>query len=98
MRPWRNDRSFSPQEEGTESPTFLSLGTCGYPPSSSSDVCHQRRAQRVRCNRASGVRAPLVPQDDVRGLLRCYEFDAFVSQSPQVDPFEQPFSSAEQDG
>ena len=42
--------------------------------------------------------APLVPQDDVRGLLRCYEFDAFVSQSPQVNPFEQPFSSAEQDG
>ncbi len=34
----------------------------------------------------------------MRGLLRRYEFDAFVSQSPQVNPFEQPFSSAEQDG
>jgi hypothetical protein len=38
------------------------------------------------------------PQEDVRGLLRCYKFDAFVSQSPQVNPFEQPFSSAEQHG
>jgi hypothetical protein len=33
----------------------------------------------------------------MRGLLRRYEFDAFVSQSPQVNPFEQRFSPAEQD-
>jgi hypothetical protein len=39
----------------------------------------------------------LAPQDDVRGLLRRYEFNAFVSQSPQVNPFEQRFSLAEQD-
>lgn len=32
----------------------------------------------------------------MRGLLRRYEFNAFVSQSPQVNPFEQRFSSAEQ--
>src|SRR5262245_28651952 len=33
----------------------------------------------------------------MRGLLRRYEFNAFVSQSPQVKPFEQRFSPAEQD-
>src|SRR5580692_11466420 len=33
----------------------------------------------------------------MRGLLRRYEFNAFVSQSPQVNPFEQRFSPAEQD-
>jgi hypothetical protein len=40
---------------------------------------------------------PLAPQDDMRGLLRRYEFNAFVSQSPQVNPFEQRFPAAEQD-
>jgi hypothetical protein len=33
----------------------------------------------------------------MRGLLRRYEFNAFVSQSPQVNPFEQRFPPAEQD-
>src|SRR5262245_47552676 len=33
----------------------------------------------------------------MRGLLRRYEFNASVSQSPQVKPFEQRFSLAEQD-
>ena len=33
----------------------------------------------------------------MRGLLRRYEFNALVSQSPQVNPFEQRFSPAEQD-
>src|ERR1700726_3571265 len=33
----------------------------------------------------------------MRGLLRRYEFNAFVSQSPQVNPFEQRLSPAEQD-
>jgi hypothetical protein len=33
----------------------------------------------------------------MRGLLRRYEFNAFVSESPQVNPFEQRFSPAEQD-
>src|SRR5258707_15277942 len=33
----------------------------------------------------------------MRGLLRRYEFNAFVSQSPQVNPFEQRFPTAEQD-
>jgi hypothetical protein len=33
----------------------------------------------------------------MRGLLRRYEFHAFVSQSPQVNPFEQRLSPAEQD-
>src|ERR1700675_1023331 len=32
----------------------------------------------------------------MRGLLRRYEFNAFVSQSPQVNPFEQRFPPAEQ--
>jgi hypothetical protein len=40
---------------------------------------------------------PSVPQDDMRGLLRRHEFNAFVSQSPKVNPFEQGFSPAEQD-
>jgi len=31
------------------------------------------------------------------GFLRRYEFNAFVSQSPQVNPFEQRFPPAEQD-
>src|SRR5690606_15887657 len=38
-----------------------------------------------------------VPQDHMCGLLRRYEFNAFVSRSPQVNPFKQPFSPAEQD-
>src|SRR5438132_8037029 len=33
----------------------------------------------------------------MRGLLRRYEFNAFVSQSPQGNPFEQRFPPAEQD-
>jgi hypothetical protein len=33
----------------------------------------------------------------MRGLLRRHEFNAFVSQSPQVNPFEQRFPPAEQD-
>jgi hypothetical protein len=32
----------------------------------------------------------------MRGLLRRYEFNAFVSQGPQVNAFEQRFSPAEQ--
>src|SRR5437773_5636854 len=32
----------------------------------------------------------------MRGLLRRYEFNAIVTQSPQIIPFEQPFSPAEQ--
>src|SRR5688572_5839596 len=32
----------------------------------------------------------------MRGLPGCYEFNAFVSQSSQVDPIEQPFSATEQ--
>src|ERR1700709_2484008 len=31
------------------------------------------------------------------GLLRCYEFNAFVSQSPRVNPFKQRLPPAEQD-
>lgn len=34
----------------------------------------------------------------MRGLLRGYRFNASVAQRPQVDPFEQRFSLAEQDG
>ena len=33
----------------------------------------------------------------MRGLLRRYEFHAFVSQSPQVNSFKQRLSPAEQD-
>src|SRR5438477_3374450 len=33
----------------------------------------------------------------MRGLLRRYDFNAFVSQSPQGNPFEQRFPPAEQD-
>jgi hypothetical protein len=33
----------------------------------------------------------------MRGLLRRYEFNTFVSESTQVNPFEQRFSPAEQD-
>ena len=58
----------------------------------------QRWREAPSATTLSGVRAPLMLQDDVRGLLRCYEFDAFVAQSPQVNPVEQPFSFAEQDG
>jgi hypothetical protein len=58
----------------------------------------QRWREAPSATTLSGVRAPLMLQDDVRGLLLCDEFDAFVSQSPQVNTFEQPFSSAEEDG
>src|SRR3989441_10948455 len=44
-----------------------------------------------------GVRGPLVPQNNMRGLLRRCKFNAFVSQSPQVDAFEQSLSTTEQD-
>src|SRR6266545_5705812 len=40
---------------------------------------------------------PLVPQDNMRGLLRRCKFNAFVSQSPQVNAFEQSLSTTEQD-
>ncbi len=33
----------------------------------------------------------------MRGLLRCQEFNAFISKSPQVYLFEQRFSPTEQD-
>src|SRR5215471_3809691 len=33
----------------------------------------------------------------MRGFFRCCEFNAFVSASPQVNPFEERFSAAEQD-
>ena len=37
-------------------------------------------------------------QHDMRGFLRCHELDALISQRPQINPLEQPFSPAEQDG
>ena len=40
--------------------------------------------------------ATLVPQDGMRGLLRRHELNALVSQRPQINPFEEPFSPAEQ--
>src|SRR6266545_7184314 len=40
---------------------------------------------------------PLVPQNNMRGLLRRCKFNAFVSQSPQVNAFEQSLSTTEQD-
>ncbi len=53
-----------------------------------------RAAQRtVRCNRLLGLRGPLVPQNNMRGLLRRCKFNAFVSQSPQVNAFEQSLST-----
>src|SRR5437867_2281620 len=48
-------------------------------------------------HRVLGVRGPLVPQNNMRGLLRRCKFNAFVSQSPQVDAFEQSLSTTEQD-
>ena len=48
-------------------------------------------------NELSGLRVPLSPQDDMRGLLLRYEFHARISQNPQVDPFEQRLSPAEQE-
>src|SRR5437773_10101642 len=44
-----------------------------------------------------GVLGPLVLQNNMRGLLRRCKFNAFVSQSPQVDAFEQSLSTTEQD-
>src|SRR6266496_1626146 len=44
-----------------------------------------------------GVSGPLVPQNNMRGLLRRCKFNAFVSQSPQVNAFEQSLSTTEQD-
>jgi len=44
------------------------------------------------------MRVTSAPQYDMRGLLRRNELGTFVSQGPQVNPFEQPFSLAEQDG
>jgi len=38
-----------------------------------------------------------VPQNNMRGLLRRCKFNAFVSQSPQVNAFEQSLSTTEQD-
>src|SRR5437870_5277418 len=40
---------------------------------------------------------PLVPQNNMGGLLRRCKFNAFVSQSPQVNAFEQSLSTTEQD-
>src|SRR5687768_10346159 len=68
----------------------------------------QRMALEVRCFRFMGpiyeyrcekfsLRVDLVPQNNMRGLLRRCKFNAFVSQSPQVNAFEQSLSTTEQD-
>jgi hypothetical protein len=55
-------------------------------------------AKAVRCNRVSGVNAPLALEDHMGGFLRRNELNAFVSQRAHVDPFEQPLARAQQDG
>ncbi len=60
-------------------------------------VQRQAAQRTVRCNRLLGVRGPLVPQNNMHGLLRRCKFNAFVSQSPQVNAFEQSLSTTEQD-
>src|SRR5712691_8478286 len=69
------------------------------PPGVTANVPVQRRAAQrtVRGNRLLGVRGPLVPQNNMGGLLRRCKFNAFVSQSPQVNAFEQSLSTTEQD-
>ncbi len=42
----------------------------------------------IASRRLSGLRVSLALQDNVHGPLRRYEFHTFVSQSPQVYPFE----------
>src|SRR5690242_13354803 len=44
-----------------------------------------------------GVGVSFAPQDDMRSLLRRYEFNALVSHRPQVNSSKQRLSPAEQD-
>jgi hypothetical protein len=57
-----------------------------------------RRSSFALCKISPRARPrSLVPQDDVRGFLRCCDFNALVPESAQVDSFEKPLSTAEQD-
>lgn len=39
----------------------------------------------------------LSPEDNMGGILRCYELNAFVSQSAHINAFEQSLSLAQKD-
>jgi hypothetical protein len=69
----------------------------GSGPLQPSTFLQRRREHRRLLQLSSGAIAPLAPEYNMGGFLRCNELNTFVSQSAHVNPREQSLSPAQQD-